>query len=213
VTDPDELYETPAWATRLIIHALYGRSPDVPRSQLWLEPCAGNGLIVRACREAGVGPTWEMVEHVERCRPALEVSAAGDVVWIGDFFTSPAATTPAFAGPPFDVVIMNPPFSRASEFVERCLPLSNRVIVLLRLNWLGSEKRAGFLHEHMPDVYVLPNRPSFIVGKQTDATEYGWMVWPGTKDRGTGIIGILEVTSKDVRKAEKLARLVEPALR
>lgn len=32
------------------------------------------------------------------------------------------------------------------------------------------------MQRHTPDVYVLPQRPSFT-GKGTDSTSYAWFVW------------------------------------
>lgn len=32
------------------------------------------------------------------------------------------------------------------------------------------------MRSHTPDIYVLPNRPSFS-GKGTDSIEYAWFVW------------------------------------
>ncbi len=37
------------------------------------------------------------------------------------------------------------------------------VAFLLRLNFLGADERSDFWREYPPDIYVLPNRPSFFV--------------------------------------------------
>ena len=50
------------------------------------------------------------------------------------------------------------------------------VVMLLRINFLGSKKRYGFWKKNPPQaMYVLSKRPSFT-GKGTDATEYAWFV-------------------------------------
>ena len=82
-----------------------------------------------------------------------------------------------------NLIIGNPPYSLAIEFVKRSLDLTRvqrgTVALLLRLNWLEGQARAQFHQEHPADVYVLPRRPSFT-GSGTDATAYGWFVWrPG----------------------------------
>jgi len=71
--------------------------------------------------------------------------------------------------------------------------------MLLRLNFLASERRQEWMKTDTPDVYVLPNRPSFR-GKGSDATEYAWFVWDTFS---TGRIFILDLTSKTVRQVEK----------
>jgi hypothetical protein len=78
--------------------------------------------------------------------------------------------------PYYRVVVTNPPFSQSLEFVEACLRRAPIVVMLLRLNWLASQKRNPFLREHTPSVYILPRRPSFT-GTGTDATDYAWFVW------------------------------------
>ena len=65
------------------------------------------------------------------------------------------------------------------EFIQRALPLRSShgaVVMLLRLNFLGSEKRASWLRANPPSIYVTPCRPDFT-GGGGDATEYAWFVW------------------------------------
>lgn len=82
--------------------------------------------------------------------------------------------------PPLDLIITNPPFSLALEFLRKSLSEARTVVYLLRLNFLGSAKRREFWQAHPPShLYVLSRRPSFT-GRGTDATEYAWFVW----DRG-----------------------------
>lgn len=71
--------------------------------------------------------------------------------------------------PPYDCIITNPPYSLAEEFLRKSLEIAPVVCFLLRLNFLGSQKRAAFLSKNPPDVYVLSERPSFVNGK-TDST-------------------------------------------
>jgi predicted RNA methylase len=64
---------------------------------------------------------------------------------------------------PFDLVIGNPPFSLALEFVQVSLKLAPVVAFLLRLPWLASQGRADFLRQKTPSVYVMPKRPEFVM--------------------------------------------------
>jgi hypothetical protein len=70
------------------------------------------------------------------------------------------------------------------------------------VNYLASNKRAAFMQENCPDVYILPNRPSFSGAGGTDSIEYAWMVWrpmPGSGNR-VGMLQVLDTTPKAERK-------------
>lgn len=78
----------------------------------------------------------------------------------------------------FDLIITNPPFSLAKEFLEKSIKEADCVCYLLRLNFLGSQKRKLFWENiSTPNkLLVLSKRPSFT-GKGTDATDYAWFCW------------------------------------
>lgn len=74
-------------------------------------------------------------------------------------------------------IITNPPFSLAHEFIAHARRHSPEVVMLLRLNFLGSIKRHDWWTKNEPDaIYVLSQRPSFT-GGGTDSTEYAWFAW------------------------------------
>jgi hypothetical protein len=80
-----------------------------------------------------------------------------------------------------DLVITNPPFKLAEEFLRKTFSELNNggtVAYLLRANFLGSLKRQA-LWETIGDPHKLNNivpRPSFT-GGGTDSCEYAWFVW------------------------------------
>lgn len=80
-----------------------------------------------------------------------------------------------------DIIITNPPFNSAIEFVKKALEdvkEDGLVIMLLRLNFLGSKNRNEWLKANMPyEIYVHSKRMSFIDGKGTDSIEYAHFVW------------------------------------
>lgn len=83
----------------------------------------------------------------------------------------------------FKTIITNPPFSIAEEVITKALAdVSNNgeVIMLLRLNFLGSQKRHNFWQRNTPQkIYVLSKRPKFT-GNSSDSCEYAWFVWKKT---------------------------------
>jgi hypothetical protein len=89
----------------------------------------------------------------------------------------------------YAVAITNPPFRLAQGFIDACLKHADTVVMLLRLNYLASKARWEFMSARTPDVYVLPNRPSFT-GGGTDSIEYGWFIW-GQQQRSEGRIKLL----------------------
>jgi len=95
-----------------------------------------------------------------------------------DFLTTPSALLPTF-----DMIITNPPFNLAQEFTKKALDMvedHGLVIMLQRLNWLGSQKRKP-MWQRLPlaAVYVHSKRPGFNPEKpsQTDSTEYAHFVF------------------------------------
>jgi hypothetical protein len=108
-------------------------------------------------------------------------------------------------GGKFDVCITNPPYMFAAEFIAASFRMSRITVMLLRLPFLASAQRAEFMQKNAPDVYVMPNRPSFT-GGGTDATDYAWLVWP-QQNRSTGLIEVLAQTPRAERaSAAKVAR-------
>lgn len=100
----------------------------------------------------------------------------------------------------YDMIISNPPFSLAQEFIEKALEEVKEggyVIFLLRLNFFGSDKRKKLFEKHMPKYcYVHSKRINFIDDKTkemliqkgiitekeskrlgTDSIEYAHFVW------------------------------------
>lgn len=176
---PADFYATPAWCVERLLEAV-----ELPGGK-WLEPAAGDGAIVRAAGRDDV--SWDLWELRDSERPALKRSAPRASVRIGDFLA--AAREGDLGEARYDVAITNPPFRLAQEFIDACLGCADTVVMLLRLNYLASKARWGFMSTHTPDVYVLPNRPSFT-GGGTDSIEYAWFVW-GREPRSEGRVKVL----------------------
>lgn len=183
VRNEADFYPTPAWC----VHRLLERAV-LPGGE-WLEPAVGGGAIVAAVNAVRGDVAWTAIDT----RVVSPLDAYAATFFSADFLS----TDPA---PRWSTIITNPPFSLAFEFVQHALRIAPYVVMLLRVNFLGSAKRSAFFRNEMPDIYVLPNRPSFT-GKGTDATEYAWMVWTPESGRRTGRIEVLAETSAIERRA------------
>jgi hypothetical protein len=179
-----DYFPTPAWCVDWLLRAV-----DLPGGW-WLEPSAGEGAIIRAVNARRTDVCWSAIEIREEAMGALARAVASGgrsgAVDRDDFLTA----APRYAHVDHhDVVCGNPPFNAAAEFIARALRVAPVVAFLLRLNFLGSQKRLDFWRRHPADVYVLSERPSFD-GEGTDATEYAWFVW-GQCGSGPGRIQVL----------------------
>lgn len=105
-----------------------------------------------------------------------------------------------------DLILTNPPFSLAKEFIDHSLPRCKVCIMLLRINYLGSISRHPWWKDNTPTaLYVLSKRPSFT-GKGTDATDYAWFVWDKTNQLNKGVFFVSPPTKEQNSLANELAQ-------
>lgn len=174
IRHPDDFYSTPPWATRALLRAL---SPISLVRETVLDPCCGDGAILDVI---GQQWSWMMLAGYEINEQRAEIARSKHSVTRRDALSAMPWTTSASG--PLRWIITNPPYGLALQFAQRAIAeISNdgatgTVAMLMRLNWLASQKRAEWMHANTPSVYVLPKRPSFT-NKGTDATDYAWMVW------------------------------------
>lgn len=193
---PNDFYATPDWLTEAIVPELVKRLQHVKGHPLRvLEPAAGDRRMVNVLkRELGNHfPEVEMTDYDLADEPSK------------DFLQVPPE-------PKFDLIITNPPFLLAREFIEQGLrfrrDVSNLdgcksvVAMILRVNFLGSKGRAKWLRENRPAVYVTPRRPSFRADKRTDSIEYAWFLWQEPFVE-TSEIGILPTEDAEPRVTKK----------
>lgn len=136
-----------------------------------LEPSAGNGNVSALIKT--FYPEKNVTSIEIRESELLNLLDCSDSVIIGDFLKMDVDTR-------FDIIIGNPPYIYALEFVKKSLELLSDdgvLIFLLRTAFLESKLRYLFWQENpLTELYTLSKRPSFT-GKGTDATSYSWFVW------------------------------------
>lgn len=132
-----DFYATPPETVRAFLANFDG----ISSGDRILEPSAGNGQIVKVLREGGYDNRIDAVELRPEERGTLE--ALADNVTIGSFFDYEPDCG-------YDVIIGNPPYSLALDFINKSLELlhpGGLLIFLLRTNFLESEKRFKWWQE------------------------------------------------------------------
>ena len=191
-----DYYPTPAWCVDRILERI-----ELPGGE-WLEPCAEHGDIIAAANGFGYdpGPHWAPLRWTAnelRTDTRDKLREYASEVHIGDFL--------AWEPPRrYNVSASNPPFSLAMEVILKSFQVADHTLMLLRLNYLGTTDRNEFFQNHMPDIYVIPERPSFD-GKGTDSIEYAWFHWApeAVEGRTSGQVRVLNTTPLDIRNAQK----------
>jgi hypothetical protein len=167
-----DAYSTPAVAIEALL-----KVESLPYC-IW-EPAAGHGNIVSALRDVGHKVIASDIMHY-----GFALNFEADFL---DQVRPPADT---------ELILTNPPYRFAAEFVDRALMLCPRVIMLCRLAFLESERRTRILDTGTLDaVHVfkrrLPmmHREGWTGPRASSAMPFAWFVWdrnhvgPATVDR------------------------------
>ena len=184
-------YPTPYWCTERLIDL-----KDVLPGGRWCEPGAGDGNIIMAIKRQDV--TFDLYELRKKpCEKNLKALAKTDKrikgVTICDWINY------RFRKKRYDVMITNPPFHLAEDFLKTGLKRARFTVLLLRLNYVGTDKRWAWLHDNMPRAMVLPNRPSFNDDGKTDSIEYAWMIWDADNPVREAPWRLLATTPRNLR--------------
>lgn len=165
----DDLYETPVVAVRALL------SVEPLPHRIW-EPACGPGNIVAELRAA---------EREVIATDLTYHACPGQLAGV-NFLKQRQAPLG------IDTIVTNPPFKHAHEFVSKALELCPRVIMLLRLAFLESERRRDILDGgRLARVHVfrkrLPmmHRAGWTGPKATSAVAFAWFVWEASSESTT----------------------------
>jgi hypothetical protein len=155
-------YSTPPCATQALL-----RIENIPGHSLVYDSCVMNGAILDVCVQAVFN-----VIGADIC----------DYGWpttiVRDFLTAPAV--------PNAVLITNPPFARAREFIEKALDDGHAFAAfLLRTNFLESNRRKPFFDRHPPNRVWMVHRLGYAGSISSSNQSFMWAIWEtGTEQRG-----------------------------
>lgn len=137
-----------------------------------LDPGAGSGVWGQEGRQRYPDA------HIQGFEIRPVEKAEGYSSWITDDFLAPGY----WASYAYDLIVGNPPYRHAEEFVrisaELLLP-GGEIWFLMRLAFLEGQKRAVGLYRDLPPqtVYVCSKRPSFQEDGKSNATAFAVFRW------------------------------------
>lgn len=160
-----DFYPTPVAHVEASLDLLDGITP-----RRIVDPGAGTGVWGTAARRRW--PDAHISGYELRNLPQ---PAAYDAWFVADYLNKPTWAD-------LDLVIGNPPYSMAEQFVRRALGRvieGGYVLMLLRLGFLeGRARHAGLWQQHPPRIVgVFGDRPSFSGNGRSDASAYAAFVW------------------------------------
>jgi hypothetical protein len=167
VRSVSDFYQTPNYIVNNIIEHLNVSTDIFTGYKEILDPCAGGSpenpmAYVKVLREYGFNPD------------SLDIRKDSLAEIKGNFLEF----TPEKE---YDIIISNPPFALAQEFIEKSLDIvkdGGYVIMLLRLNFFESVKRKAFFDKQMPKYSLVHHkRISFTPDGKTDSICYQHCIW------------------------------------
>jgi hypothetical protein len=148
-----------------------------------LDPCAGGKIDLTAVDPVEGAPVLEVCTYPVAIleagfKPhmidAMDIREDSAALYRGmNYLETPCSN--------YDVTITNPPYNWALEIIQKAIreaPEGAYIIMLLRLNFFGSQSRREFFNNFMPKyAYVHSKRIGFTDDGKTDSIEYAHYVW------------------------------------
>jgi hypothetical protein len=182
-----DYYVTPLWVIREFLRAWDQQTTTIKDFQtnnescFILDPCAGGDSSGNIMSYPTVLNEWGLDTVTMDIRPDSPCQYP-----VTNFLDA------KLDGIKFDMVMTNPPYNIATQIIERSMEVVKPmgwIVMLLRINFLGSQTRGSWFANNMPhSIYTHSKRPGFypdnwkevmpwLTKKGTDSTEYGHFVW------------------------------------
>lgn len=179
-----EFFETPVWVAEAILDV------EIMTTNV-IDPCAGRGVLGTAAYKKGYDKVLELDLNKWPGQPA---SVIPNINWLKNQMMMDNILE-NWKEP---TVFMNPPFSKACEFVNRSFEMGARKILMFqRLSFLESATRRGFFEDQppariwlcgdraacfrgdMPEEDMIGEDGKLIKGKKgrSSPTAHAWFVW------------------------------------
>lgn len=165
----DDYYVTPQW---MVDEFLNHFNDDYPQDKnaVVLDPCAGG------CDKYEMSYPTVLQQHGFNYVETSDIRSDSRATYNNDYLMQRLA-------PVYSLIITNPPFYCSAEISEKAfkdVSTDGHIVMLQRLNWLGSKKRKSFW-ENAPlkHVYVHHKRAGFDPEKPSakDSVEYAHFVF------------------------------------
>lgn len=179
-----DYYITPSGTIRDFFDRFLAVEPEFkPRNLVALDPCAGGDVENEMPYPKELLRLGCLAANLD----TMDIRPDSPAEYTGDYLAA------ELGGAQHNCIISNPPYNLATEFIKKALEEvvpGGFVIMLLRINFFGSQARNAFWQQHMPKwCFIHSKRPSFFTDSQkkalraqgitvsTDATEYAHFVW------------------------------------
>ena len=185
---PSDFYPTPYDVTQSLIPLIRSLIPDGGR--IW-EPCSGDMDMTRVLEWHGYEVT------------STDIRETGQGIGGFDFLNDDPEEKWGWI-PEVDMIVMNPPFSLAAEFIERALQYTPNVACLMKIDYWNAVSRLPLWQKRIPQFFLpLTWRPAFLAKERGNSPlmNCAWCVWVDDEHRDLG---------KDICLIEPMKKIVYP---
>lgn len=167
---PSDFYPTPYEGTESLIPVIKTLFPD--GAAIW-DPCCGDMDMVRVLQWHGFEVTSTDIRDTGQ--------GIGDIDFLNDDVTTKLGWEPRP-----DMIVMNPPFSLAAEFIRKALSYTPNVACLMKIDYWNAISRLPLWRENIPTFFFpLTFRLAFLKDERGNSPlmNCAWAVWTDEKYR------------------------------
>ena len=189
---PADFYPTPFDVTHSLLPLVQTLADSVILDErpfrIW-EPCCGDLDMTRVLQHAGYEVTSTDIRDTG-------VIPFGEGFGGFDFLNDDPVEKFGWEPQP-DMIVMNPPFNLAAEFIERALRYTPNVACLMKIDYWNAVSRLPLWQRNIPQFFLpLTWRPAFLKAERGNSPlmNCAWCVW--TEHRDTPDMCVIEPMRK-----------------